>query len=142
MKKVFCFAAILAGVLSLPAADITTAIEERERAWATAVAGGDVVTLEKLFTDKLIYAHSTGTVEDKKQYLERLKTGAQRYEHVEHEKITVAPYGDCAVSHSYVRMNGTSNGKPFNDHVMMMHLWVKQGATWRIAAHQTTRLPQ
>lgn len=142
MNKVFWLTATLAGVLSLSAGDLTTAIEERERAWATAVAGGDVVTLEKLFTDKLIYAHSTGIIENKQQYLERLKTGAQKYEHVEHEKTTVASYGDAAVSHSIVRMNGTSNGKPFNDHVMMMHLWVKQGGTWRIAAHQTTRLPQ
>lgn len=107
-----------------------------------AVAGGDVVTLQKMFADKLIYAHATGIVENKTQYLERLKTGAQKYEHVEHEKITVVPYGDAAVSHSYVRMNGISNGKPFNDHVMMLHLWVKQGGAWHIAAHQTTRLPQ
>lgn len=142
MNKSFWLTALLAGALSLPAADLTTTIEERERAWATAVASGDVVTLEKLYTDKLIYAHATGIIENKRQYLDRLKTGAQKYDHVEHEKTTVVPYGDAAVSHSIVRMNGTSNGKPFNDHVMLLHLWVKQGAVWRIAAHQTTRLPQ
>jgi len=30
---------------------------------------------------------------------------------------------------------------PFNDHVMMMHVWVKQGGSWHLAAHQTTKVP-
>jgi hypothetical protein len=38
-------------------------------------------------------------------------------------------------------MTGTNDAGPFNDHVMMMHIWVKQGAAWRLAAHQTTKIP-
>jgi ketosteroid isomerase-like protein len=124
------------------AADVTQQINERERAWAAAVQGGDVATLDKLYTDDLIYAHSTGNVDNKKSYLDRMKTGAQKYDRVVHEKIAVVPHGDAVVTHSFARMSGTSNGKPFDDHLMILHLWVKQNGVWKIAAHQTTKLAQ
>jgi hypothetical protein len=51
-------------------------------------------------------------------------------------------HGDAAVAHSIVNMKGVSNGKPFDDHLMMLHVWVKQAGAWQLAAHQTTKLPQ
>jgi ketosteroid isomerase-like protein len=116
-------------------------IDKAERAWADAVVKRDVATLEKTFDNNLIYAHSTGAIENKAQYFERLKSGKQRYDKITFESIKVIPHGNAAVAHSVLWMQGTSNGEPFNNHVMMMHLWVKQGNTWKIAAHQTTRLP-
>lgn len=128
--------------MGLIAALSAQTFQERDMAWAAAVQGADVAALDKLYTDELIYAHSTGNVDSKKAYLDRLKSGAQKYEHVTIEKSRVVPYGDAVVTHSFVRTTGISNGKPFDDHVMMLHVWVKQGGTWRIAAHQTTKLPQ
>ena len=117
-------------------------IRAAEKNWAEAVVARNVAALDKIFTDKLIYAHSTGIIENKQQYLERLKSGAQKYEKVHHEETRVVLYGDSAAAHSMVRMSGNSSGRLFDDHVMMMHLWVKQGGTWRLAAHQTTKLAQ
>lgn len=134
----------LAALLSLPvfAADVDAEFRQHEEAWAKAVVDGNIGALEKMFTDGLVYAHSTGIVETKQQYIARLKTGKQHYAHITHESIQVVPYGDAVVTHSNLRMDGTSNGKPFNDHVIMLQVWVKQNGTWRIAAHQTTKLPQ
>ena len=117
-------------------------IIDAEKAWAQAVVKGDAAALEKIFSDRLIYAHSTGVIENKQQYIDRLKTGAQKYEAIIHESTRVVDYGDSAVAHSTVRMSGVSNGREFNDHVMMLHLWVKQDGVWRLAAHQTTKLAQ
>ena len=140
MKTFLMAVGLIAAVSGCRAAEVTESFQERERAWAAAVQGGDLGALDKLYTDDLIYAHATGKVESKKEYLDRLRTGAQKYEHVTLEKTRVVPYGDAVVTHSFVRMNGTSSGKLFDDHVMMLHIWVKQGGTWRIAAHQTTKL--
>jgi ketosteroid isomerase-like protein len=143
MRKLL-FLTTLAGLLSLTlaAADTNSEFREHEEAWAKAVVAGDVPALENMFTDGLIYAHSTGIVENKREYLNRLKSGKQKYAHITHESVKVVPYGDAVVTHSVLRMDGISNGKPFNDHVIMLQLWVKQNGAWRIAAHQTTKLPQ
>jgi hypothetical protein len=38
-------------------------------------------------------------------------------------------------------MSGKNDRGRFDEHVMMMHVWVKQGGNWRLAAHQTTKIP-
>jgi len=116
-------------------------IRSADKAWAAAVKGRDLAALDKIFTPGLVYAHATGAIEDKQKYMDRLKTGAQKYDQITQEKTQVIVYGDSAVSHSIMRMTGVNQAGPFNDHVMMMHLWVKQGGSWRLAAHQTTKLP-
>jgi ketosteroid isomerase-like protein len=116
-------------------------IRQAETKWATAVRTQDVTALEQIFTPALIYAHATGKIEDKKTYLDRLKSGKQRYEGITQEQLKIELYGDSAVAHAIMRMTGTNDAGPFNDHVMMMHIWVKQGGAWRLAAHQTTKIP-
>jgi hypothetical protein len=74
-------------------------------------------------------------------YFGRIKSGALKYESIEHEGITVKPYGDAAILHCKVRMKGMADGQPFSTSAVMIHVWVKQGGVWKLAAHQTTRLP-
>jgi len=116
-------------------------IRAAEKAWASAVVQRDFTTLDRVFAPDLIYAHSTGNIETKAKYLDRLRSGKQRYDTLVHETLRVVPYGDAAVAHSIVRITGTNDNGPFNDHLMMIHLWVKQAGQWRLAAHQTTKIP-
>ena len=115
-------------------------IRAAEKAWIGAVTKQDAATLEKTLAAQLIYAHSTGIIEDKAQYLARLKSGAQRYATIEQENLTIRVYGNSAVAHSKVRMTGKSDKRDFDDRLMMIHFWVKQGGSWQLVAHQTTRL--
>ena len=123
------------------AANPDAAIRDAEQAWSTAVTQRDFQALDGILGDKLIYAHATGAIESKEQYLGRVRSGAQKYDSITRESIRVVPYGDSAVTHSILRMKGTTNGKPFDDHVMALHVWEKQGGAWKLVAHQTTKLP-
>ena len=122
------------------AATIEDEIRELEKEWAAKVVAGDHAALDRLLADGLIYAHSTGVIETKGEYMARLRRGAQKYTRIEHESITVKIYGDAAVAHAKVRMTGLSDTRPFDDRLMMMHLWVRQAGKWQLAAHQTTKL--
>jgi len=132
---------LLAVLAAFPAAASEDEIRAAEKSWSAAVVARDFAALEAIYSDQLIYAHSTGAVEDKSAYMTRLRTGAQRYDTVEHQKINIKLFGDSAVAHCHMRMMGTSNGRPFDDKIMMLHLWVKRGGRWLLAAHQTTKLP-
>jgi ketosteroid isomerase-like protein len=132
--------ALLLAALAAAAAP-QDAIVQAEKAWAQAVNARDFAALEKIYTPDLIYAHSTGNVETLKMYLDRLREGKQRYDDIRFEKHEVRMHGGAAVSHLIVRMIGKNDKGPFNDHLMMMHVWVKQGGAWRLAAHQTTKIP-
>jgi ketosteroid isomerase-like protein len=112
-----------------------------EKAWAAAVVAKDYTKLESMLTPDLIYAHSTGIIDDKTQYLTKMKTGKQMYAGIEHTSTTVRLHGDSAIAHSKVRMHGTNATGPFDDKLMMIHVWVKSKGKWLLAGHQTTRLP-
>lgn len=116
-------------------------IRAAEKKWADAVVARDYAALDKIYTPALIYAHSTGAIENRQKYMDRLKSGAQKYDGIKQESIQIVPYGDSVVSHTILRMTGSNASGPFNNRVMAMHLWVKQNGAWRLAAHQTTLLP-
>ncbi len=139
MLRLILISALGAGMTF--AASAEDEIRKAEKAWAEAVVKKDVAALEKIYTPALIYAHSTGNIDDVTRYVTRLKEGKQRYDNVIHESTKVVVYGNAAVAHSIARTIGQNDAGPFNDHLMMMHLWVKQGKTWRLAAHQTTKIP-
>ena len=116
-------------------------LRQAETGWAAAVQKADLAALQRILGDGLIYNHSTGVVEDKKEYLERLRKGAQKYELIEHASMNIRAYADAGVVASRVRMKGVSNTRLFDDQLLMLHVWVKQGGRWQLVAHQTTKLP-
>ena len=116
-------------------------IRQAEKSWASAVAAGDHAAVERMLGDQLIYAHSTGIVETKSEYMAKLRSGDQKYEGIEHKPMKIHVYGDTAVMHSGIRMKGKTKGVPFDNQLMVMHTWVKQNGKWQLAAHQTTKLP-
>lgn len=130
----------LAGSVCALSADPKDEILEAEKRWAKAVIALDFAALEKIYHDGLIYAHSTGIIETKGEYLGKLRTGKQKYDVIEHHKTTIRTQGDGAVAHSIVTMKGTNPAGPFDNKLMMIHTWFKGADGWQLAAHQTTQL--
>jgi ketosteroid isomerase-like protein len=115
-------------------------VRAAERAWAKAVTTNDAAGLQKLLGDQLIYAHSTGVVDTKSDYISKIMSGRQKYEGVEHQDMTVRLYGTTAVVHARAHMWGVNQSGKFDDRLMMLHVWLKSGNQWRLVAHQTTKL--
>ena len=125
--------------LSMPAQNAAEqAILKLEQQWVDALVKADTVALEKLYTDDLIYTHSSGTVDTKASYIDSLKTGKAKYESVERDDIKVRFYGDTAIvtCRSVIKVNNNTIPARY------IHVYVKQKGAWRMAAHQTTRLAQ
>jgi ketosteroid isomerase-like protein len=140
MRRTFLLMAIaLAPALAAGPED---QIRAAEKSWAAAVTSANLPALEKMLGDRLIYAHSSGVIESKADYIGRLRSGKQKYEVIDQQSITVQIYGNTAVAHSKLRMSGKSDDRLFDDQLMAMHVWVKQGGAWRLVAHQTTKLTQ
>ena len=134
--------AAIAIALLLAGASPADEIVDVEKRWAAAVVALDFAALDKIYHDDLIYAHSTGIIETKAQYMAKLKSGKQKYTAIEYGETTVRREGDAAVAHSIVTMKGTSAAGPFDNRLMMIHTWFNSGGSWRLVAHQTTQLPK
>lgn len=143
MKRnlLFATALLIAALPSALRASMEDEVRQAEKEWAAAVTAKDFAKVDRILADGLIYAHSTGIVETKAEYLAKVRGGTQNYDAIEHSKTQIKVYGNTAVAHSHVRMAGTNAAGPFDNKLMMMHFWVKEGGAWKLAAHQTTQLP-
>ena len=137
IRKITLIPLLVASVVGLQADDSVVAAE---KGWAQAVVSQNFAKLQRVLDEELIYAHSTGIIETKAEYLGKLKSGAQKYTAIDHHKTTVRVHGDAAVAHSIVVMQGNNASGPFDNRLMMIHTWVKKGGEWRLAAHQTTQI--
>lgn len=116
------------------------AIEALDKAWIKAVLGRDIAALDRMLATDLIYGHATGVVDTKQSYLDKLKGGRQVYRSLEQRKVSVRIHGDAAVTHSWTHVTGVNPAGPFDDKIMMIHVWVKKGGTWQLLGHQTTKV--
>ena len=121
-------------------ADSEEEIRAAEKGWAEAVVSLDFGALEKIYHQDLIYAHSSGVIETKSEYMGKLRSGRQKYDVIEHHETKIVSQGDGAVTHSIVTMKGQNSAGPFDNRLMLIHAWFKIGGSWRLAAHQTTQL--
>ncbi|MCZ2073795.1 MAG: nuclear transport factor 2 family protein [Bryobacteraceae bacterium] len=139
MRTLLAFAVLTGAITCFAAAG--QEVENAEKAWAAAVTANDYAAIDRLLGDGLIYGHSTGLVETKSQYIAALRSGQQKYDQIRHESMNVKTYGNAAVVSSRVRMTGSTKGKPFDNQLIMMHVWVKNGGAWKLVGHQTARMP-
>ncbi len=116
-------------------------IRAAEKAWSDAVVNSDIKALEVIYANKLIYAHSTGVIQTKADNIGQLRSGTRKYKEFSQEPMRIETYPEAAVAHYLAHSVGSVEGKPFDDHVMVLHLWVRQNGKWRLAAHQTTKVP-
>jgi ketosteroid isomerase-like protein len=126
---------------ALPSGVAQDDVVRAEKAWAAALLKSDVQALDRLLAPELIFTHANGVVENKDVLLGNIKSGALRYQVVEHEAITVKPYNDAAVLHGSIRLGGVADGKPFSVYVVVTHLWINERGAWKLAAHHATLLP-
>ena len=115
-------------------------IENLDKAWSTAIVARDAGALDRLLDNDLVYAHASGVVDSKQQYLEKIKSGKQVYKSFEQRKISVRIHGDVAITQSWARVTGVNPQGPFDDKLMLLHAWLKKNGSWRLIAHQTARV--
>ncbi len=144
MKKILLTSLfLLAFVISASAQTnkIEQDILQLEKEWVEALVKADVAALERIYSDSLTYTHSNSNTDTKAEYITNLKAGKTKYISMEREDVKVRVYGNTALHTSKTNIKLVTNGTPSAFSVKMLHVYVKEGKTWCMVAHQTTRLP-
>lgn len=107
-----------------------------------ALLKADTEVLDKLFTDDLIYLHSTGVIDDKKVYLDGLKTGKTRY-------LTIAyEVGEYRMGENFAQISGKVDMQILLADVekqvraLIISTWRIENERWRMMTWQATTQPK
>lgn len=137
MKRlVICLMLMLS--LSASAQEPAEQVLKLEDQWTEALIKADTAALDQLYTDDIVYTHTNGTVNTKAQFLDSLKAGKAKYFAVERSDVKVQAYGDTAIVtfRAVIKVNAVTLPS------RIMHVFVRQNGQWRMAAYQSTRLPE
>ncbi|MFN7925007.1 MAG: nuclear transport factor 2 family protein [Bryobacteraceae bacterium] len=117
-------------------------LKAAEKAWGAATAKADEAALGKILAEDLAYTHSTGDTDTKAVFIANMKTGVRKYHKVDHESIDARVYGNTGVTMCTARIETSSKGAaPAPAHLRFVHVWVLDKGQWKLAVHQSLRLP-
>ncbi|PKA96550.1 uncharacterized protein DUF4440 [Flavobacteriaceae bacterium MAR_2009_75] len=96
--------------------------------------------LDKLTMKDLTYGHSSGTIENKKEYIEAIMTGSFDFSSIIPEDHRVIISGDTGISRHLFVAKGTNNGEPADVRIGVMMTWQKIKNKWLLLARQAYKL--
>lgn len=112
-----------------------------EKARVDALVHNDFPALEKIFAADLTYVHSTGVLESRTEFLDKLRSGERKYESMQADDgVAVRSYGGTAIVTGATKVTVIIGGKTQNIHLRFTETWLKRNNQWQLAAWQATKL--
>ncbi|HEX8328507.1 MAG TPA: nuclear transport factor 2 family protein [Hymenobacter sp.] len=151
MKKLMTLALLLvlglAAVANSPADDknakAVKEVEALERQRFAAQVSKDYAFLEKVFADDLVYTHSNGKQNDKKEYIQSIRDGKSVYDKIDVENINVRAYNDgkAAVVNGQIVIYQPNkpDGTPNMAHIKYVVVQVKNKQGWQVVLWQSQK---
>lgn len=115
---------------------VADAVEQLRKAMVNA----DGPKLESLVDEKLSYGHSGGHIDDKKEFVQKLTSGASDFVTMDLTEQTIFISGDIGIVRHTLSAKTNDNGKPAEVHLKVMLVWQKHKKAWILLARQAIKL--
>ncbi len=120
------------------AEDLKAEVMAAEDARNAVLPKGDVVALDKIYADDLVYTNAAGETKTKAQHLADLKGRSLSFVSFKHSDVHVHVFGNTGVvdgvSTSAVSLNGQVSSSPRK----FVNVYVKMDGRWLCVAHTET----
>jgi hypothetical protein len=117
------------------------AVLKAENARFAAMLKADAPALEKLLGDELSYTHSNALVQDKKAFIDDIKTGKIKYLTVDATDQKVHVFSNMAIVTGGASVHVIQNGNDLTIKIRYTDAHINRGGAWQLVAWQSTRLP-
>ena len=107
-----------------------------------AMAQKDIMALNALLSDDLVYTHSSARIDTKQSLIGAMESGATVYTAVVPSDVKAQDLGDAVVLTGVARISVMSNGRPNSFGVRFTDVYVNKGGQWQMVTWQSTRLPE
>ena len=106
-----------------------------------AMADKNIVKLNNLLCNDLIYTHSSARLDSKQSLIAGMESGATVYTAVEPSDVVAQDLGNVVVLTGIAQISVVLNGAPNEFGVRFTDVYQNQNGTWRMVAWQSTKLP-
>jgi ketosteroid isomerase-like protein len=117
---------------------VTTAVETLRKA----MIDGDRTALTNIAHDNLSYGHSSGALDDKAIFVEKIASGKSNFEKIDLTDQTIKVSGKTAlVRHNFLGETKDAGKEPGIIKIHILTVWQKQGGSWKLLARQAVKIP-
>ena len=141
IKKLFFTGIVLLSVLTAIKAQskdetaVTGAVEKLRKA----MIDGNREALESIVLEQLSYGHSSGHVEGKTEFVEKIVSGKSDFVTIELKDQTISVSGNTAVVRHQLNATTNDNGKPGEVHLLILLIFQKDHKQWKLLARQAVK---
>jgi ketosteroid isomerase-like protein len=96
--------------------------------------------LSDLVADQLSYGHSSGKIENKKEFIEALVSGKSNFNIIEFKDQTATMSGNTALVRHKLLAEMTDGGKISNITIGVLLVWTKEKGEWKLLGRQAYKL--
>lgn len=142
MKKLFiasfiCVLSIGVYAQTKDEKDVATAVEFMRKA----MIDGDRARLTALAAADLSYGHSSGKIQDKKEFVDAIVSGASDFVTIDLTRQTIKVSGNTAIVRHILSAKTNDGGKPGSTVLGIMLVFQKQKGEWKLLARQAYKVP-
>jgi hypothetical protein len=101
-----------------------------------AMLDADRGRLEALVADELSYGHSSGTIQNKAQFVDAIVNKETLYKSITLTEPVVTIVGADAIARHTLVVESETAGKGATTKIGVLQVWVKRGAHWKLLARQ------
>jgi ketosteroid isomerase-like protein len=112
--------------------------EERNQA----LQKGDVPTLDRIYSDDLVYANASGALLTKAQHLAELKARTLTFRSFVHEDVQTNVHGDTGVLTGISKSVVEYKGEVSSSHRRFLNVFSKKDGHWLVVAHFETNISE
>jgi ketosteroid isomerase-like protein len=105
-----------------------------------AMINGDSAVLEKLTAEKLSYGHSSGHIDDKKEFVGKLASHSSDFVSIDLSEQTISISEKVAIVRHTLSAKTNDGGKPGDVHLKVLLIWQKQKGGWKLLARQAIKI--
>lgn len=139
MKRMTLILLLLACTSGMYAQKKETAVAAAVEQLRKAMIDADSATLDKLTATDLSYGHSSGHLDDKSLFIQKIVTGKSDFVTLEFTDQTISVNKDVAIVRHKLNANTNDNGKPGEVHLAVLLVWQKQHGSWKLLARQAVK---
>lgn len=96
----------------------------------------DITELNALTAENLTYGHSSGKIQDKKEFIADIETGKSAFKTLEMQKQTITLSGDTALVRHHFSAQALKGTEVVPTEIENFQIWQKQGGKWLLVGRQ------
>lgn len=118
-------------------AAVTSAVEELKKA----MIDGNKAGLESIASDKLSYGHSSGLVENKMEFVDKIASGKSDFVTIDLTDQSISISGKTAIVRHKFHATTNDGGKSGEVRLFILLIFQKENKQWKLLARQAARQP-